>query len=77
MDVELIYLIGLDWAEFALRWLHVVTAIAWIGSSFYFIALDLGLRRDGRLPGGVHGDCLLYTSPSPRDRPLSRMPSSA
>ena len=23
------------------------------------------------------GDCLLYTSPSPRDRPLSRMPSSA
>jgi uncharacterized membrane protein len=24
------------------RWLHVITAIAWIGSSFYFIALDLG-----------------------------------
>ena len=56
MDAELIYLIGLDWAEFALRWLHVVTAIAWIGSSFYFIALDLGLRKDRTLPDGVHGE---------------------
>ena len=26
---------------------------------------------------GMYGDCLLYTSPSPRDRSLSRMPSSA
>ena len=34
-----------DWLAFAVRWLHVVTAIAWIGSSFYFIALDLGLNR--------------------------------
>ena len=44
-----------DWAEFALRWLHVVTAIAWIGSSFYFIALDLGLRRDRDL-GAADGE---------------------
>lgn len=43
------------WAEFAVRWLHVITAIAWIGSSFYFIALDLGLRRGG-LPEGVTGE---------------------
>lgn len=35
-----------DWLEFAVRWLHVITAIAWIGSSFYFIALDLGLNRN-------------------------------
>ena len=56
MDAELIYLVGLDWAEFALRWLHVITAIAWIGSSFYFIALDLGLRKDRALPDGVHGE---------------------
>jgi len=35
-----------DWAAFAVRWLHVITAIAWIGSSFYFIALDLGLNRN-------------------------------
>ena len=34
-----------EWLEFSVRWLHVVTAIAWIGSSFYFIALDLGLHR--------------------------------
>ena len=34
-----------DWLGFAIRWLHVITAIAWIGSSFYFIALDLGLRK--------------------------------
>jgi uncharacterized membrane protein len=35
-----------DWLEFAVRWTHVITAIAWIGSSFYFIALDLGLNRN-------------------------------
>ncbi|TIU04143.1 MAG: hypothetical protein E5W40_23325, partial [Mesorhizobium sp.] len=29
-----------DWLSFAVRWLHVVTGIAWIGSSFYFVALD-------------------------------------
>jgi len=44
------------WAEFALRWLHVITAIAWIGSSFYFIALDLGLRKAEDLPKGAHGE---------------------
>jgi uncharacterized membrane protein len=38
--------IFMEWAEFAVRWVHVITAIAWIGSSFYFIALDLGLNRD-------------------------------
>ncbi|WP_282026357.1 urate hydroxylase PuuD [Limimaricola cinnabarinus] len=35
-----------DWLAFAVRWLHVITAIAWIGSSFYFVALDLGLNRN-------------------------------
>ncbi len=44
------------WAEFAVRWLHVITAIAWIGSSFYFIALDLGLRKSPDLPEGAHGE---------------------
>ena len=28
------------WGNLLFRWLHVVAAIAWIGSSFYFIALD-------------------------------------
>jgi len=45
-----------DWVEFAARWLHVITAIAWIGSSFYFIALDLGLRKAPHLPEGAHGE---------------------
>ncbi|MFY0618016.1 urate hydroxylase PuuD [Shimia sp.] len=45
-----------DWMEFAARWLHVITAIAWIGSSFYFIALDLGLRKAPNLPTGAHGE---------------------
>ncbi|MFD1343733.1 urate hydroxylase PuuD [Litorisediminicola beolgyonensis] len=45
-----------DWLGFAVRWLHVVTAIAWIGSSFYFIALDLGLRKAPDLPPGAHGE---------------------
>ncbi|MFN0114145.1 MAG: urate hydroxylase PuuD [Paracoccaceae bacterium] len=45
-----------EWLRFAVRWLHVITAIAWIGSSFYFIALDLGLRRDRKLASGADGD---------------------
>ncbi|MGI9367787.1 MAG: urate hydroxylase PuuD [Ruegeria sp.] len=43
-----------EWMAFAVRWLHVITAIAWIGSSFYFIALDLGLNRD--IPGPADGE---------------------
>ena len=34
----------IDWANFLLRWLHVITAIAWIGSSFYFVFLDDSLE---------------------------------
>ncbi|MBV8033700.1 urate hydroxylase PuuD [Roseateles sp.] len=33
----------LDWANLLLRWAHVITAIAWIGSSFYFVFLDNSL----------------------------------
>ncbi len=33
----------LDWANLLLRWAHVVTAIAWVGSSFYFVFLDSSL----------------------------------
>ncbi|MGI9506380.1 MAG: urate hydroxylase PuuD, partial [Geminicoccaceae bacterium] len=45
-----------SWLDFAVRWLHVITAIAWIGSSFYFIALDLGLREADDMPKGVKGE---------------------
>ncbi|HEX7172757.1 MAG TPA: urate hydroxylase PuuD [Candidatus Limnocylindria bacterium] len=33
-----------EWFNLLVRWLHVVAAIAWIGSSFYFIALDYSLQ---------------------------------
>ena len=33
----------LDWANLLLRWVHVITAIAWVGSSFYFVFLDNSL----------------------------------
>lgn len=39
-----------------LRWLHVIAGMAWIGSSFYFIHLDLSLRKRAGLPEGVKGD---------------------
>jgi uncharacterized membrane protein len=56
MDLAFLMPFLVSWAEFAVRWLHVITAIAWIGSSFYFIALDLGLRRHDQLPAGAAGD---------------------
>jgi len=46
----------LDWLAFAVRWLHVITAMAWIGASFYFIALDLMLRPADDLPDGASGE---------------------
>lgn len=45
-----------EWIAFGVRWLHVITAIAWIGSSFYFIALDLGLKPNPKLHKGVRGE---------------------
>jgi uncharacterized membrane protein len=33
-----------EWLDLLVRWLHVIAAIAWIGASFYFIALDNHLR---------------------------------
>ena len=45
-----------DWIALLLRWTHVVAGIAWIGSSFYFIALDAGLRKRDGLDEGVSGE---------------------
>jgi len=50
------FAIAWDWMNLAVRWLHVITGIAWIGSSFYFVALDLGLRQRPGLPAGAHGE---------------------
>lgn len=42
----------LDWLNLLLRWAHLVVGISWIGTSFFFIWLDLALRRqDGQAPG--------------------------
>jgi len=49
----------LDWANLLLRWAHVVTAIAWIGSSFYFVFLDNSLtppKRSDLKPKAAHAD---------------------
>ena len=46
----------IPWAELALRWLHVVTGIAWIGASFYFIWLDSNLRAADGNRDGVAGE---------------------
>jgi uncharacterized membrane protein len=40
----------LDWLNLVLRWAHVITGIAWIGSSFYFIWLDARLNVPPRDP---------------------------
>ena len=45
-----------EWVQIALRWTHVIVAMAWIGSSFYFIALDLGLQKVPHLPPGASGE---------------------
>ena len=45
-----------DWIAFSVRWLHVITAMAWIGASFFFIALDLGLKKAPDMPNGVSSE---------------------
>jgi uncharacterized membrane protein len=48
-----------DWLDLLLRWLHVIAAIAWIGTSFYFVLLDQSLRppKDpADVDAGVRGE---------------------
>ena len=44
-----------DWLNLAFRWAHLVVGIGWIGTSFYFIALDLSLRKREHMSEGVYG----------------------
>jgi len=49
----------LDWANLLLRWVHVITAIAWIGASFYFVMLDNSLEKpkdEESIDKGVGGE---------------------
>jgi uncharacterized membrane protein len=76
----------LDWLNLLLRWAHVITAIAWIGSSFYFVLLDNSLSApdeqfgtdlkakgvDGEM-WAVHGGGFYHSNKymvAPRWRPL-------
>ena len=49
-----------EWLSLALRWTHIITGIAWVGASFYFVHLDAHLRAVPDIPRGgeaweVHG----------------------
>jgi uncharacterized membrane protein len=73
----------LDWVNLLLRWAHVITGIAWIGASFYFVLLDNSLSApqdqelkdkgvDGEL-WAVHGGGFYHSNKymvAPRWRPL-------
>jgi uncharacterized membrane protein len=45
-----------DWLNLLLRWAHMIAGIAWIGTSFYFVALDFSLKQRPGLPAGVAGE---------------------
>ncbi|GLQ06139.1 urate hydroxylase PuuD [Sneathiella chinensis] len=49
-----------EWVHLAIRWIHIITGIAWIGASFYFIWLDMNLTppaKDGpKDKAGVGGE---------------------
>ncbi len=49
----------LDWLNLLVRWLHLITGIAWVGSSFYFVWLDNHLtppEKSADRERGVHGE---------------------
>ena len=44
-----------EWLNLMLRWAHMVVGIGWIGTSFYFMALDYTLMKRERMNPGVYG----------------------
>jgi uncharacterized membrane protein len=44
-----------DWLNLLLRWAHLIAGISWIGTSFYFVALDFSLKQRERMNPGVLG----------------------
>ncbi len=44
-----------DWLNLLIRWAHMIAGIGWIGTSFYFIGLDVSLRRREGMKEGVAG----------------------
>ncbi|HET9333200.1 MAG TPA: urate hydroxylase PuuD [Gemmatimonadota bacterium] len=47
---------GIEWLELAVRWIHVIAGIAWIGTSFYFIRLNAVLAPAEVPADGVEGE---------------------
>ena len=41
-----------EWVNLLLRWFHMIVGIGWIGTSFYFMALDYGLDTKERKSAG-------------------------
>lgn len=48
--------IAMEWGGLLLRWLHIITSIAWIGSSFYFMHLDAAIRAIPEIPASKGGE---------------------
>ena len=55
MDSLLLNPLFLEFTGALIRWAHVITAIAWIGSSFYFMHLDASLQPIQEIPAGKGG----------------------
>jgi uncharacterized membrane protein len=49
-------LVAFEWVSLILRWAHVITAMAWIGASFYFMHIDASLRPVASIPTGKGGE---------------------
>ena len=45
----------MDWLNLLVRWAHLIAGIGWIGTSFYFIALDYSLKKREKMRDGVMG----------------------
>jgi uncharacterized membrane protein len=46
----------MEWGGLLLRWVHIITGIAWIGSSFYFMHIDATIKSIPEIPTGKGGE---------------------
>ena len=51
-----------EWLQLAVRWLHVITGIAWIGTSFFFNWLDSNLTPSANARPGIEGELWMVHS---------------
>ena len=60
-----------EWLNLLIRWAHMVVAIGWIGTSFYFMALDYGLDTRERKSADPHTRSCCFCSGSSEGRLLA------